>query len=80
MNQDQAKIAELENEILNNIIPARKSEDFSWEKMLDQGCGFTLGEIDSGELEIKMVVFGVEGSVWLSKETWESIGERMGWL
>jgi len=44
----------------------------------DAGCGFSTGDMSSGELEMKMNVFGAEGSVFLSKSMWQALGERAG--
>ena len=39
------------------------------------------GELDRhGELELKLEVDGRLGSVWISQEFWEAIGEKVGWI
>ncbi len=46
---------------------------------LSAGIGF--GGVDkSGELELRLEVNGHEGSCWISKEFWEAMAEKAGWL
>jgi len=41
-------------------------------------CGFRFGSMDSGEIELILNVEGREGSVYLSEEMWQAIGEKAG--
>lgn len=45
----------------------------------DEGVGFSVGEMDSGELELKLNVESHKGSVYLSREIWLALGVRAGW-
>lgn len=42
--------------------------------------GLTCGKVDRhGELELLLDVDGARGSCFLSRESWEALGERAGW-
>lgn len=44
-------------------------------------AGISGGQVDHhGEYELLLEVNGHKGSVWISKEMWESIGEHAGWV
>lgn len=47
----------------------------------DQGVGFSAsGEMSSGELPLLLNIEGREGTVYLSREMWEALGEKADWL
>lgn len=48
----------------------------------DAGVGFSATEpVDnSGELPLELDVYGVKGTVYLSREMWHALGERAGWV
>jgi hypothetical protein len=60
-------------------MPPRKKKTRKKGGGLSAGIGF--GGVESnGELELRLEVNGHEGSCWVSKEFWEAVAEKAGWL